>query len=196
MEDARLFFNTIAPEWDKKERPEVYAFLYKIFEEKRILSSGDKVLDIGCGTGVLAAQFIKYGVKDFLSVDISEGMLAEYHRKYPAYTANTLCADFETYEGLDKNSFDKIIIYNAFPHFERKEFIINKCYALLKEGGVLYIFHSLSREQLAEIHRRAGEEAEDDGIPPDGFFRSAYLEAGFKDMEIDSAGNFWSKAVK
>ena len=75
------FFNSIAEEWDK---------ITKVNEEKinfllsRIhIQEGDKVLDIGTGTGVLIPfirGFNKMG--EINALDVSEGMLCKAKEKY------------------------------------------------------------------------------------------------------------------
>jgi len=60
-----------------------------------------------------------------------------------------LCADVET-AGLDSD-FDRVMVYNAFPHFPDPEGLVRCLAGLLKPGGSLSIAHGQSR---AEIDRR------------------------------------------
>jgi len=52
--------------------------LVELFDPKQ----GEKVLDLGCGTGDLAHTFYKYGV-EVIGVDKSENMVEQAIRKYP-----------------------------------------------------------------------------------------------------------------
>ena len=48
--------------------------------------------------------------------------------------------------------FDKIIIFNAFPHFLDKEKLAKKSYDLLTDFGYLIIMHDLGKERLNNHH--------------------------------------------
>ncbi len=185
------FFDSIAPQWDAKERPEVFKIVEKIIDRIKP-GPGDTVLDAGCGTGILYPFLTAKGVKDILCVDVSEKMLAELRRKHPA--AKTLAAAFETAD-LPADSFTKIIIYNAFPHFEDRPAVFRQAFRLLAKGGTLHIVHSMTREELAKIHGKAPEVAEH-FIPSDTEMRRLYAEAGFTAITVKNAPRFFSCGTK
>ena len=118
------FFNSIAEEWDK---------ITKVNEEKinfllsRIhIQEGDKVLDIGTGTGVLIPfirGFNKMG--EINALDVSEGMLCKAKEKYsnlPNIKFTLVDVEEEKVEG----EYNKIILYSMFPHLKRREDTIKK----------------------------------------------------------------------
>ena len=146
------FFNSIAEEWDK---------ITKVNEEKinfllsRIhIQEGDKVLDIGTGTGVLIPfirGFNKMG--EINALDVSEGMLCKAKEKYsnlPNIKFTLVDVEEEKVEG----EYNKIILYSMFPHLKRREDTIKKLVTEnLCENGKLIIAHSSSREFLNKIGR-------------------------------------------
>ena len=61
-----------------------------------------------------------------------------------------ICADVETVK-LPKK-FDRIVVYNAFPHFPHPKRLIKLLSELLKEDGRLTIAHGPSREAMDGHH--------------------------------------------
>jgi len=185
------FFDSIAYGWDAREKPEVFKIVEKITDRINPGPS-DTVLDAGCGTGILYPFLREKGVKDILCVDVSKKMLAELRRKHP--DAKTLAAAFETLE-MPPACFTKIIIYNAFPHFEDRPAVFKQAFRLLKKGGTLHIVHSMTREELAEIHGQAPEVAEH-FIPSDEEMKRLYAEAGFTAITVENIPRFFSCGTK
>ena len=61
-----------------------------------------------------------------------------------------LVGDYINYDFNQK--FDKIIIFNAFPHFLDKESLVNKTYNDLNKNGYLIIMHDLGKSRLNKHH--------------------------------------------
>ena len=92
--------------------------------------------------------------------------------------------------------FSKIVIFNAFPHFENEKAVFENSYFYLKPGGRLYVAHSMNREQLDEHHSKAGMEVQDHVLIPDKEFRKLYAEAGFSDILVENKKYFFSVGAK
>ena len=62
-------------------------------------------------------------------------------------------------------SFDYIIAYSVFPHFQKPEKLISHLAGLLPVGGKLVVCHSESRDRINGHHdKHAGKLSE--GLPP------------------------------
>ena len=77
-------------------------------------------------------------------------MVARAREKYAGTTARFLRCDFYDFAG---ESFDAVILHNAYPHFEDKERLVTCLAAVLKPGGRLVVAHSIGREHLNRVHR-------------------------------------------
>ena len=139
------FFDNLASEWDKTNvrNEEVIA---EILENGGI-RKGIKVLDVACGTGVLFPDYQKIGA-DITGIDISENMVKTAREKFP--DVKIICGDATDFSFEEK--FDAIMIYNAFPHFDEPEKLINNLAEALDSNGRLSIAHGISEKELAECH--------------------------------------------
>ena len=48
--------------------------------------------------------------------------------------------------------FDRVVVYNAFPHFPNGKRLVERLAGLLKPGGRLTIAHGFSREKINAHH--------------------------------------------
>jgi demethylmenaquinone methyltransferase/2-methoxy-6-polyprenyl-1,4-benzoquinol methylase len=187
------FFDGLAQKWDSCENPVFNARIAGHIKNINIKES-DIIADVGCGTGILRPYFQAAKAGAVLHIDISSKMIAELKKKYPS--AEVLAADFD-YAPLPSNRFDKVIIFNAFAHFEDKKFTAAKAWQILKCGGGFYVIHSLTRAELKRVHG-AKAEAEKDIIPPQIEIKEIFASAGFGEifMKEDETGCFFSARKK
>jgi len=108
----------------------------------KLMSKGKKVLDAGCGTGIVTRKLVKEGW-DCIGVDFSEEMLKEARKKAEA---KGLSIDFKKVSVLDMSlfpdkSFDIIMLNGVLPYIneEDEEEAYKECYRLLKKGGILIV---------------------------------------------------------
>lgn len=155
MEKAEIkdYFNHLAPSWDSMDRADE-GIVAEILDNARI-GKGLSVLDVACGTGVMFPRYIEREVLSVDGIDISAEMIKLAKSKFPRENIRLTVADAELYEpGI---LFDRIMVYNAFPHFPDPIRLIGRLSALLKRGGVLSVAHSMSREKLNEHHSGSAE---------------------------------------
>ena len=151
QKDVIAFFDERAGDWD--------AGMIRSDEKiDRILDNvavreGSRVLDIACGTGVLIGDYLRRNVKSVTAVDISSEMIRIAREKFPQENVQFVCGDAETAELGD--SFDAIVIYNAFPHFPDPERLIAHLASLLVPGGCLTVAHGCSRAAIDAHHHGA-----------------------------------------
>lgn len=163
--DVREYFDMLAEKWDEM----VWHDPQKLNEiiEKIQLKNGDKVLDVGCGTGVLIEYILKFVGQQgsYLGVDISSKMIEKAKEKYKGIeNVDFVCSDVVDLSFTEY--FDAIICYSVFPHIEDKEKAIKKFSQMLKKGGKLAIAHSQSRDEINSLHRNLPEPVKNHILPP------------------------------
>lgn len=149
MNEIENFFDNMAPSWDEHENCPIETKLSLLKESN--MKEGDLVLDVACGTGVVTGLIHSLTNNKVVGIDISSKMIGLAKEKYSSYP----WADFRHKDLFDldeKEKFDAIIIYNAYPHFMDPKKLAEKCYKLLKEEGTVSILHSLSRKELDAHH--------------------------------------------
>jgi demethylmenaquinone methyltransferase/2-methoxy-6-polyprenyl-1,4-benzoquinol methylase len=142
------FFDRMAPQWDA-DMIRSDEIIGKIFDGAGI-GPGVDVLDVACGTGVLFPDYLARQVRSVTAVDISPEMVRIAAAKYPAENITVLCADVEALPAQQR--FDRIMVYNAFPHFPNPEKLIATLSGMLRPGGTLTVAHGMSRAEIDHRH--------------------------------------------
>ncbi|MGP1598701.1 class I SAM-dependent methyltransferase [Peptoanaerobacter stomatis] len=150
--DIKEFFNIKASNWDNESKADDN-LLKAIFEITGI-KNNMKVLDIGCGTGVLFGSLLKYVPSEIVGVDISDKMLEIARKKYGHFD-NIKFKNMDVLE-LDENDFDIVYIYNAYPHIMDVEKLKSKLKQICKSGARIVIVHGMSRNFIENIHKNVG----------------------------------------
>ncbi len=179
----REFFDYHAADWDKYCPPEVIEKAKDVLAALPI-KSGDTILDLGCGTGILypVLQDINRGDGLVYAADFSRKMLSRASLAYPA--GFLICATSNQLP-FRNSCFDQVIAFAAFPHFSDKMQVCREVYRILKSAGYFYVVHLLSSEEIKEHHYHAGEEVKNDMLPAESEFRKMLTDAGFGDAAIE-----------
>lgn len=147
-QDIVVFFDRLAPQWDA-ELIHHDGVIDAILDNAEI-RPGNTVLDVACGTGVLVPDYLKRGAASVTGVDISAEMVKIARSKFPQENVRFLNRDVEELEGGE--TFDAIMIYNAFPHFPDPERLIAALSGRLNPGGTLTVAHGMSRAAIDSHH--------------------------------------------
>jgi trans-aconitate methyltransferase len=121
------------PEWSANLYDAKHAFVWKFGADLVPLlapQSGEHILDIGCGTGHLAAQIADSGAR-VLGVDRSPEMVSAARRAYPNL-------QFEVADARDLNYRDEFdaVFSNATLHWIREPELVIQCVRnALRQGG-------------------------------------------------------------
>jgi demethylmenaquinone methyltransferase/2-methoxy-6-polyprenyl-1,4-benzoquinol methylase len=147
---VKAFFNRLAPEWDAHTvRDE--AVIEAILDAAEI-GAGMHILVVACGTGVLIPDYLNRGAASVTGADISETMAEIARGKFQNDARVTiLCANAETADF--QRQFDRIVIYDALPHFADVDGLISHLSGFLRPGGMLTIAHDRSRENINAHHK-------------------------------------------
>ena len=149
-QDVIAFFDQLAPSWDGDmiKNDEIIETILDNAE----VDAGMDVLDVACGTGVMFEYYLKRGVASVTGIDISSEMAKIAEAKYASEpSVQVICGDVEEVK-FDKK-FDRIVVYNAFPHFPKPKRLMKILAGLLKDDGRLTIAHGQSREAIDGHHK-------------------------------------------
>lgn len=150
--DVIAFFDRCAANWDA-DMIKSDEIIGKILDNAEV-GPGMDVLDVACGTGVMFDYYLQRNVASVTGIDISPEMARIAAEKYADQpNIRVICADVE--EAVFDKQFDRIVVYNAFPHFPQPRQLIKTLVGLLKVGGRLTIAHGMSREAIDNHHSGA-----------------------------------------
>ena len=148
-EDVIEFFDRCAPGWDADmiKNDEIIG---RILDNAEV-EAGMDILDVACGTGVMIPYYLQRGAASVTGIDISPEMAKIAAGKFAGEPGvRIVCGDVEVAE-FDRK-FDRIVVYNAFPHFPQPKRLIKILAGLLKENGRLTVAHGQSREAIDNHH--------------------------------------------
>ena len=97
-----------------------------------------KILDIGCGGGLLTEPMKKLGA-DVVGIDASEKniKIAKLHSKKNNLNIKYLCVSPENF--ITKDKFDVILNMEIVEHVEDIDFFLKSSSKLLKKGGIMFV---------------------------------------------------------
>ena len=176
--DIIEFFDRCAPTWDA-EMIKSDVKIGRILDNAEVGADMD-ILDVACGTGVMFDYYLQRNVASVTGIDIAPEMAKIAARKYANEPkVQVICGDVEEY-AFDRK-FDRIVVYNAFPHFPYPKRLIKILAGLLKEGGRLTVAHGMSREAIDGHHSGAASKVSNGLMDADSLKR--IFDAHF-DVEV------------
>ena len=152
-------FNDIAPKYDLLNHL-LSMNIDKGWRRKAMSCIGEQekgcLLDVACGTGAMFEALRERKPSHITAVDLSEKMIEIAARKVEGDSLFELqCRDlFE----MTQETFDRIIIYNAYPHFMEKDKVVQKVAELLNPGGRFIVAHGACREKINGCHTNVPKE--------------------------------------
>ena len=107
-------------------------------KKKDKILSGIKILDIGCGGGLLSEPMSRLGAEVF-GMDASERniQVAKIHAKKSGLKIKYLCSSPEKFKTNLK--FDVILNMEIIEHVEDVDFFLKSCSRLLKKNGIMFV---------------------------------------------------------
>ena len=143
IETQRQSWDSVAPAWEKwdKTLEQGLTFVsYRLIGDARI-SPGQRVLDLGCGTGypsILAAQAVGHR-GTVVGLDLSENMLAVARRKAEGAGVKNISYHANDVSSLpyEAASFDAVISRFCLMFLPDVNGALNEIARVLKDGGYL-----------------------------------------------------------
>lgn len=130
-------FDLEAKTWDKGRRVEVANGFANCVKQHIALKKTDRLLDYGCGTGLVAYQFAEQ-VAQLVGMDSSAKMLEQFLEKAGDYNVKTLQHDI-MHETLPTAAFDIIISSMAMHHIQDTNRFFQQAQQALTANGYLAI---------------------------------------------------------
>ena len=143
IDQQRQDWNRVAPAWEKWDHQldQNLSFIsHRLIGDAR-LSAGQRVLDLGCGTGypaILAAQAVG-GHGRVIAIDLSDGMLAIAKRKAEEAGLSNILFQSEdaTTLSFDSDSFDAVISRFCLMFLPEIPRAVAEVARVLKSGGYI-----------------------------------------------------------
>jgi 2-polyprenyl-6-hydroxyphenyl methylase/3-demethylubiquinone-9 3-methyltransferase len=121
------------------------------FIQRYIEISGSRIVDVGCGGGILTEGLAKNGA-DALGIDLSEDLIdiADLHGLESGINAHYQKISAESLAEQQPESFDHVTCMEMLEHVPDPGSIISACAAMVKPGGMVF-FSTLNRKPKAYI---------------------------------------------
>jgi demethylmenaquinone methyltransferase/2-methoxy-6-polyprenyl-1,4-benzoquinol methylase len=161
------------------------------------LKAGDRVLDAGCGSGVLVPMILER-IKEggiLYELDFAEKMIEVNRKLHPDENIRFLVADAAE-APLEDESCDVVFCFSCFPHFHDKQRSMRTLARVLKRGGRLVVSHFDSSEGINK-HHASCHAVMHDHLPDQAAMRDLFARAFLKiDLFIDEPGFYCILATK
>ena len=188
---AKAYFDRQAKHWDRYARHDSHKL--RAIMRMLDLHAGQRVLDVACGTGVLFPWLLSRDPLLLMGIDISEVMTEKARAKYRDRRLRIVTAD---YYHLAAGAFDRVVVYNAYPHFFDKERFARKTLDLLSPGGRFVVAHNKGRESLNAMHEARGACGCSVPLQPADTERGWFEPFFAMDVSIDNEDMFIISGVK
>lgn len=112
--------------------------------KQNVILKGKKVLDVGCGGGLLSEPLAKYGAH-VTGIDMSDDLIniAKNHAQQQQLNIDYRCQDIELLAGTTEQ-FDIVTCMELLEHIPNPAQMVKTCTLLTKPGGKLF-FSTINR---------------------------------------------------
>ena len=100
-------------------------------------AGASRVLDVGCGDGLLSADLVRAGVPHVTGLDADEAVLARARSHHPHLGIEWVHGDFLEVP-IAPGSFDAVVSVAALHHMDARR-ALTRCAALVRPGGAVVV---------------------------------------------------------
>jgi|TARA_B100002003_G_scaffold210177_1_gene205879 2-polyprenyl-6-hydroxyphenyl methylase/3-demethylubiquinone-9 3-methyltransferase len=128
------------------------------FISRRINLAGKKVVDVGCGGGILAEAMAHHGAK-VTAIDLADASLAvaKLHQLESNLDIDYQKISAEELAQQQAEKFDVVTCFEMLEHVPVPESIVSACVQLVKPGGLIF-FSTINRNPKAYLFAVLGAE--------------------------------------
>jgi ubiquinone/menaquinone biosynthesis C-methylase UbiE len=186
--DASGSIQGLLDELDRRDDLPVAVTLRKYLYELLNARPGEKVADIGCGTGKVVAELMDCGVKA-IGVDISEQAIARARNRFPMADFRTAPSDALPFADGELNGYVAVLVYQ---HIQHPRPSLTEAWRVLGHGARvvladvendLWAIDSNEQPILRGMVRAFADTVANPWIGRG--FRSLLLETGFVDVTVE-----------
>ena len=186
LTSRQSFFNDLAETWESRfHTQELMTFLEKLVPMFG-LRSGQKILDVGTGTGILIPFLLQeVGPSGHIvAIDYAAKMVKVCRSKYGDFSNVSFVVQKIEQIDYPSESFDAVICFGLFPHLENRAEALCQMYRVLKPEGRLIIAHALSSHEIKVYHRSSSLIVAHDTLPKSSEMRQILKQIGFFRISI------------
>jgi ubiquinone/menaquinone biosynthesis C-methylase UbiE len=198
IEQKRAFFNEIASSWDNILRGPQIAPGVRNFVQCSYLGGAKSILDVGCGTGILAPSLLAAypRTKLIIELDFAENMLQRNRAKFRSRRLVRMAGD-ATNLPLPDESIDLILCFNTAPHLGQGEAAFLDLFRVLAPGGTIAVGHLMNSAELNHFHENLHGPIAHDHLPPAKVLGTLFASLGGKEvMTQEQTGWYFVRAKK
>ena len=128
------------------------------FIQKHTSIDGQRIVDVGCGGGILSEGLAKHGA-DVLGIDLSEDLIeiADLHSLESGVEVKYEKISVEALAEREPDGFDCVTCMEMLEHVPSPASVIDACARLVRPGGMVF-FSTLNRNFKAWLLAIAGAE--------------------------------------
>ena len=150
MSDVASYFDQRADSWTSMEQ-RTKSPVQPAVALMASIGEGSRVLDLGCGLGVMMPVYQQLGAAHVLGIDVSERMIELARERWAGEPwVDFLAADAAELD-IDEQ-FDAVVIYNAYPHFMNRPGLVQTCHRLLVNDGRFVVAHGAGKDNINSHH--------------------------------------------
>jgi arsenite methyltransferase len=129
------------------------------------LESGETLLDVGCGNGLIGFGALERGAEEVVFADISAPLLDDCRELAAAAGLLDRCrfvqAGAEELDGIDDASVDVVTTRSVLIYVKDKDHAFREFHRVLRSGGRISLFEPINSFGMEERRRRWGYEIDE-----------------------------------
>ncbi len=185
------YFDKAARQWNSIHSPRTKEIALKGI--KRIeIKPGNKILDVGAGTGLLVPTIKSCEKIAYTGIEISSEMINHFKNNYPE--EEILHQDFETECSLDKK-FDIIILFDTLNLITNPTVLLRNSFNHLKEQGRFIAYQSRTRKEMLAWQEKQQYKGGKALLPDNKKIRELCDLSGFTVSEISDTEYFFMELL-